>query len=62
MEELYIGEWSHGFKNGFGKLWTIDNWHTGQYAKDKPHGYGALYTYASDNMKKGTFVMGEYKS
>jgi hypothetical protein len=59
IEEIYIGQWSKGLKNGSGKLWRENGyWYTGQFAYDTIHGTGALHRETNSGVEKGIFYNG----
>jgi len=41
ISEVYLGEWKEGSKHGFGRLWKLKYWYSGQFSNDLPHGLGA---------------------
>jgi len=43
-EEVYVGNWSRGLRNGRGKHWNGDgNLYIGQWQDDKRHGHGSYF-------------------
>lgn len=61
IEEVYIGQWAKGIKNGSGKLWRRDGfWFTGQFAYDTIHGTGASFR-SKSGVEKGIFSKGIFR-
>lgn len=61
IEEVYIGNWMKGKRNGLGKLWIHDKmWYSGQFHQGIFHGIGVLSDPSvSSKIIEGCYVNGK---
>lgn len=52
-KEVYIGQFSNGFRHGFGRLFNEDMEFSGQFSHNLYHGLGTIY----NNVSKGKRVI-----
>lgn len=60
-KEIYIGQFSNGFRHGFGRLFTETMEFSGQFSHNLYHGLGTIYNIGEKGKKviQTVFRMGK---
>lgn len=60
-KEIYIGQFSNGFRHGFGRLFTEKMEFSGQFSHNLYHGLGTIYNRTSEGKRvvQAVFKMGK---
>ena len=61
LEEIYLGQFTNGLKNGSGKLHKKNGeFYIGQFSYDMYHGNGAYLKDSTAKLQKGVFIKDKF--